>query len=187
MFAFNQNKILDFGCSHDFPDLFVFLGNVFFCCFFSFFFPMMGKLLVLRNVCFPVLFPSFWTNVLHISDQKWHMPSSRKEMCAVAGYCGSCQCLLGELILQMSKNEHLLAAKTNPQFSEGLDLHSDFRMHSDIPRMRVFLLPLPTLYRGNQRKATERRVLFHVQRYVGAVGCVIIGVHIQKTNISPAP
>lgn len=33
---------------------------------------------------------------------------------------------------------------------------------------------------GNQRKATKRTVLFHVQRYVGAAGYVIICVHIQR-------
>lgn len=93
---------------------------------------------------------------------------------------------VGELILHVSRHEHLLAAKTNPQFSEGLDLHSGFGMHSDSLGMRLFLLSLPTIYKGNQRKATKRRSLFQVKRYMGRVGYVIICVHIQRTNISPA-
>lgn len=52
---------------------------------------MMGKLpVVLRNVCLSL----FGQMCLQISDWKWHMPSSRKEMYTVAGYYGSSQLLL---------------------------------------------------------------------------------------------
>lgn len=91
---------------------------------------------------------------------------------------------VGELILHLSRNEHLLAAKANTQFSEDLDLHSGFVMHSVWGGGFLFVFAYNT---ERKSKKSNKKVLFHVQRYVGRVGYVIIFVCIQRTNISPAP